>query len=187
MEVQLQKESFAPGDTVAGTVVVHEGGRSRSLEVRLEFHEKTEDYTSVVRTISTGALHSGDLAAGMVFPFSLSVPADALPNCRGGIGELCWQVHVKSDERGRDSHVWQRVLVAVRQNPRQSSVRPGAGQLTAPSLAQPFPIRDYDALEVSEILLVLPELYDDELELVEQRERAGKQRAPILDRIDELR
>lgn len=187
MEVQLQKESFAPGDTVAGTVVVHEGGRSRSLEVGLEFHEKTEDYTSVVRTISTGALHSGDLAAGMVFPFSLSLPADALPNCRGGIGELCWQVHVKSDERGRDTHVWQRVVVAVRRNPREASASPAAGRLIGPPLTRPFPIRDYDTLEVSEILPVLPELYDDELELVEQRERAGKQRAPILDRIDELR
>jgi hypothetical protein len=49
-----------------------------------------------------------------------------------------------------------------------------------------FPIEDYDDLRVSEILPLLPELYDDELELVAERERGGAARSSILNRIDEL-
>lgn len=49
-----------------------------------------------------------------------------------------------------------------------------------------FPIEDYDDLRVSEILPLLPELYDDELELVAEREREGSNRASILNRIDDL-
>ena len=49
-----------------------------------------------------------------------------------------------------------------------------------------FPIEDYDDLRVSEILPLLPELYDDELELVAERERSGANRSSILNRIEEL-
>ena len=49
-----------------------------------------------------------------------------------------------------------------------------------------FPIEDYDDLRVSEILPLLPELYDDELELVAERESEGANRASILNRIEEL-
>ena len=49
-----------------------------------------------------------------------------------------------------------------------------------------FPIEDYDDLRVSEILPLLPELYDDELELVADRERSGANRASVLNRIDDL-
>ena len=49
-----------------------------------------------------------------------------------------------------------------------------------------FPIEDYDDLRVSEILPLLPELYDDELELVAERERGGAARSSVLNRIDEL-
>ncbi len=50
-----------------------------------------------------------------------------------------------------------------------------------------FPIEDYDELSVGEILPLLPELYDDELDVVEDRERATKNRAAVLDRLAELR
>jgi hypothetical protein len=49
-----------------------------------------------------------------------------------------------------------------------------------------FPIEDYDDLRVSEILPLLPELYDDELELVADHERDNANRASVLNRIDEL-
>jgi hypothetical protein len=49
-----------------------------------------------------------------------------------------------------------------------------------------FPIEDYDDLRVNEILPLLPELYDDELELVADREREGANRASVLNRIAEL-
>ena len=49
-----------------------------------------------------------------------------------------------------------------------------------------FPIADYDELTVAEIMPLLPQLYTDELGVVAERERNGKNRAAILDRLDEL-
>jgi len=50
-----------------------------------------------------------------------------------------------------------------------------------------FPIADYDDLNVSEIMPLLPELYPEELDEVEEHERATKGRVTILTRIQELR
>jgi hypothetical protein len=49
-----------------------------------------------------------------------------------------------------------------------------------------FPIADYDDLSVAEIMPLLPQLYSDELGVVAERERTGKNRAAILARLDEL-
>ena len=49
-----------------------------------------------------------------------------------------------------------------------------------------FPIADYDDLKVGEIVPLLPELDDDELDVVREREESGRARATILGRIDEL-
>ena len=49
-----------------------------------------------------------------------------------------------------------------------------------------FPIADYDDLKVGEIVSLLPELDEDELEMVREREEAGKNRSTILTRVDAL-
>lgn len=49
-----------------------------------------------------------------------------------------------------------------------------------------FPIADYDDLNVEEILPLLPQLYPEELPVVEGRERATKNRAVILDTLADL-
>jgi len=49
-----------------------------------------------------------------------------------------------------------------------------------------FPIEDYDDLRASEILPLLPELEDDELEMVRSREQADMGRSSILHRIEAL-
>ncbi len=49
-----------------------------------------------------------------------------------------------------------------------------------------FPIEEYDDLRASEILPLLPELDDDELEMVRQRERSGSARSSIMHRIEAL-
>ena len=49
-----------------------------------------------------------------------------------------------------------------------------------------FPIADYEELRVNQILPLLPELDDDELAIVAERERTGAGRYSILARIDEL-
>jgi hypothetical protein len=49
-----------------------------------------------------------------------------------------------------------------------------------------FPIADYDDLKVGEIVSLLPELDEDELEMVREREEAGKNRSTILTRVEAL-
>ena len=48
LELQLDRERFAPAETVKGSVLVVEGGGSRSLGVSLTYNEKTEDFFSRV-------------------------------------------------------------------------------------------------------------------------------------------
>jgi hypothetical protein len=50
-----------------------------------------------------------------------------------------------------------------------------------------FPIADYDELTEDEILPLLPELYEDEIDVVADREKAGQNRASILLALDDLR
>jgi hypothetical protein len=50
-----------------------------------------------------------------------------------------------------------------------------------------FPIADYDTLTSSQILPLLPQLYADEIPVIEARERATKARPEILEKLDDLR
>ena len=49
-----------------------------------------------------------------------------------------------------------------------------------------FPIADYDDLKVGEIVSLLPELDEEELEMVREREESGKNRSTILTRVEAL-
>ena len=60
-QLQLEEDRYTAGDTVKGTILVTEGGGSRSLEVRLEFVEETDDYLEVPISVSSGQLHAGGL------------------------------------------------------------------------------------------------------------------------------
>ena len=79
------------------------------------------------------------------------------------------------------------------QEPERTLVGAGVRRGAAPPPPPPreadveeFPIEDYDALRVNEILPVLAELDVDELSLVREREEQGKRRATVLNRIDDL-
>ncbi|MGI9119123.1 MAG: hypothetical protein ACR2G7_03160, partial [Acidimicrobiales bacterium] len=75
----------------------------------------------------------------------------------------------------------------ARRQPAMASVG-GAGPMAGGDEADNFfPIEDYDQLKVGEILPLLPELYEDELDVVEGRERDTKGRVSVLKRIDQLR
>lgn len=50
-----------------------------------------------------------------------------------------------------------------------------------------FPIADYDTLSVGQILPLLPQLYTDEIDVVEERERLTKARPQVLAKLAELR
>jgi hypothetical protein len=111
-ELRLDRERYAPGDAIRGTIRVLDGGRSRSVEARLQYNEKTEDYAVAAISVSSGPLQTGDVAPGASFAFELALPADALPNYRGEHGELYWEIDVKSEELGPDSHERRRIDVA---------------------------------------------------------------------------
>jgi hypothetical protein len=113
LQLRLDRDRFAPGDAVTGTVVVTEGGRSRSLEIVLAYVEQTKDYREVARSISTGHLHAGNLDTGATYRFEIALPSDALPGFASEHGQLYWELDVKSDERGRDSHERHRIEVVV--------------------------------------------------------------------------
>jgi hypothetical protein len=110
-QVQLDEDQYTPGDTVKGTILVTEGGGSRSLEVRLEFVEETDDYVEVPISISSGPVHAGDLTRGMSFEFALALPPNALPGYASEHGELYWRIDAKSDEPGSDTHEIRRIEV----------------------------------------------------------------------------
>lgn len=110
-QLQLDRERYAPGDTVKGTILVTEGGSSRALEARLEYTEETADYSEVALSIPSGPLHEGDLTVGTSFEFELALPPDALPSYKSRHGELYWELDVKSDESGRDTHERRRIAV----------------------------------------------------------------------------
>jgi hypothetical protein len=116
-DLRLDRARCAPGDTITGTIHVLKGGPSRSLEVRLAYHERTEDYATVATSLSSGPLHTGDLAAGMSLAFELALPTDALPNYSSEHGELYWQLDVKSDELGTDTHERHRIEIAPLPHP----------------------------------------------------------------------
>ena len=120
-DVQLERERFAPGERVAGSVLVTEGGGSRTLEVTLAFHEKSPDYEETPVSV-TQALQAGDLRTGQSLAFALDLPADALPGHRSEHGELYWELDVKSDEMGRDTHVRRRIELVVHAAPEEEDI-----------------------------------------------------------------
>jgi hypothetical protein len=112
-QLQLDRERYAPGDPIKGSVLVVEGGRSRSLEVLLQYNEESPDYSEVAVSMSTGPLQEGDLTEGTSFDFELALPGDALPNYESRHGALYWEVDVRSDEAGRDTHERRRIDVVL--------------------------------------------------------------------------
>jgi hypothetical protein len=104
LEVQLERDAYSPGETVRAWVRAVEGGGSRAGIGFLSYVERTADYTEVAWH-DTRRLWDGDLARNARFELELELPADAKPGYEGDHGSLGWEVHVRSDELGRDTTV----------------------------------------------------------------------------------
>ena len=102
LRVEVDGEPLAPGAAVSGRVVVEDGGRARSLSVRLAFVERTADFQRVAREAGTQALAEGDLADGAVLPFALALPDDALPQVATAHARIGWEVRARVDRAGPD-------------------------------------------------------------------------------------
>ena len=105
LRVDVDGEPLAPGAAASGRVVVEEGGRARSLSVRLAFVERTESFEKVARDAGTLVVAEGELADGTVLVFSLRLPDDALPDIATPHGHIGWEVRARVDRAGPDSTV----------------------------------------------------------------------------------
>ena len=105
LRLDVDGEPLAPGAAVGGRVVVEEGGRARSLSVRLAFVERTESFEKVARDAGTLVVAEGDLADGAVLAFSLRLPDDALPNIATQHGRIGWELRARVDRAGPDPTV----------------------------------------------------------------------------------
>ena len=102
LRVEVEGEPLAPGAAVSGRVIVEDGGRARSLSVRLAFVERTADFEKVARDAGTQVLAEGDLADGTVVAFRLALPDDALPQVATAHARIGWEVRARVDRAGPD-------------------------------------------------------------------------------------
>jgi hypothetical protein len=105
LRIEVDGEPLAPGAAVSGRVVLEEGGRARSLSVRLAFVERTRDFDRVAREAETQVIAEGDLADDTVVSFQLRLPEDALPEVATTHGRIGWEVRARVDRSGRDPTV----------------------------------------------------------------------------------
>ena len=113
LKLELDRESAGPGDSVTGQVRVEKGGSCRRLVAELVYAERTADYSGATVRVPAAPLHEGDLADGLEFPFSLRLPADALPNQSSPHGAVQWVVHAWVDRFGFDEGEVQPLSVAL--------------------------------------------------------------------------
>ena len=105
LRVEVDGEPLAPGSAVNGRVVVDEGGRARTLSVRLAFVERTESFEKVARDAGTQVIAEGDLADGAVIAFHLALPQDAAPHVGSPHARIGWEVRARVDRAGPDPTV----------------------------------------------------------------------------------
>ncbi len=105
--VNAERQSYKPGERIAGTVQVIDEVKAKELTIVLEYREVTPDYRVVGRAVpSETPPHVGPVTAGETFPFSFVLPADALPNASGRIGGTTWGLHARIARFGPDAHAW---------------------------------------------------------------------------------
>lgn len=112
MAIKSGRESFAAGDEVSGTVEVVDSMNAKTLTLALEYRDFTFDYHAVSRAVAVESpLHEGGLVQGASYPFSIVLPADALPNQKGKEGSTTWGLNARIVRFGPDLNVWQPLLV----------------------------------------------------------------------------
>jgi hypothetical protein len=112
LAIELDTERVVPGGEVSGRVLVHEGGRSRSLTLTVAFRERSPAYLETPFS-DGGVIHEGDLATGQAVEFRFTLPDAALPGVRGKHGELLWELEAVSDEPGFDTRAGRRLDVTA--------------------------------------------------------------------------
>lgn len=122
LELRLERDRFAPGDTVRGAATVTEGGGPGEIRVWLSFRERGGEHEAVRATLPGGSLRAG-LAPGTEYVFAIELPADALPSYISRHGALWWTVDAAVGEPASGAPVRRRIEVG----PRRISGPPPAG------------------------------------------------------------
>lgn len=104
LELELTAESIPPGGTVTGRINVIEGGDSRDLTLTLTFYEHTRDFT-IPAAQTSAVVHQGAVSTGDSYEFSFALPEDTVPSVETKNGKLYWELELRSDEPGFDTHV----------------------------------------------------------------------------------
>ena len=103
LRVEVDGEPLAPGAAVSGRVVVEEGGRARSLSVRLAFVERTGSFEKVAR--DAGHARSSPRATSPTAPSSRSrcaSPTTPSPSIATAHGRIGWELRARVDRAGPD-------------------------------------------------------------------------------------
>jgi hypothetical protein len=89
-ELRLERERYAPGDTVRGVVKL-DRGTVGEIEVSLNFHERSTEYEAT--PISIPALPAEQTGLGSDgHRFAIELPEDAPPTLEARHGALWWTV-----------------------------------------------------------------------------------------------
>jgi hypothetical protein len=115
LALELDAQRVAPGEDVTGRVVVLEGGRSRSLTLKVSFRERSPTFLETP-VGEAAVVHEGDLATGHAVEFRFTLPDGALPGVKGKHGELIRELEAVSDEPGLDTRV-SRILEVASNRP----------------------------------------------------------------------
>jgi hypothetical protein len=91
LELRLERDRFAPGDTVRGSAAVAEGGGPGEIRVWLSFRERSGEYEAVTMTLPGGSLEA-KLAPGTAHGFAIALPPDAPASYISRHGALWWTV-----------------------------------------------------------------------------------------------
>jgi hypothetical protein len=112
LAISFRREAYKPGEEISGTVEVLESLTAKALKLTLEYRDWTADYHAVGRAVDVESpVREGDLERGARFPFSVVLPADALPNQSGRLGSTSWGLHARVVRFGPDVNAWQGLVV----------------------------------------------------------------------------
>ena len=110
LELRLERDRYAPGDTVRGSAAVAEGGGAGEIRVWLSFHERSGEYEAVTMTLPGGSLEA-QLAPGSAHGFAIELPADAPPSYIARHGALWWTVDAEVGGEASGGAVRRRIEV----------------------------------------------------------------------------
>jgi hypothetical protein len=112
LEVRLERDRFAPGDTVRGSAAVAEGGGAGEIRVWLSFHERSGEYEAVRMTLPGGSLEA-QLAPGTAHGFAIELPGEAPPSFISRHGALWWTVDASVGGEASGAAVRRRIEVGA--------------------------------------------------------------------------